>query len=82
MNLVADLIFMGSTWMRVCHCPRCGTARSSKKVGSEEASSEYVPLLVGRVIEFCGTLTEDNQDVIDNMERLGVTEAVRHPDVQ
>lgn len=60
-------------------CPRCGTVRHGQPV-SEETTER--PKLVERVVEFCGTLTDDDQHIIDNMERLGVTEAATHPEVR
>lgn len=65
---------MQSIGMHNFWCPRCGTL---KLHGEAE-----VPKLVNRVIAFCGTLTDDDQRIIDSMERLGVTEAATHPDVR
>jgi len=62
-------------------CPRCGSLK--EQWGREE--HEFTcskPKLVERVVEFCGTLTEDDQRIIDNLERLGVTEAATHSDVR
>lgn len=58
-------------------CPRCGTVKHGQpNLGVD------VPKIVGRIVAFCGTLTDDDQRIIDNMERLGVTEAATHPDVR
>ncbi len=66
----------------IFHCPRCGTAKTESSAGVEYPVTVYQPDLVNRVVEFCGTLDEDNEDVINNLIRLGVTEACTHPDVQ
>ena len=58
----------------VWHCPRCGTIA--------DPHGRAVPQLVERVVQFCGTLTDDDARIIANMERLGVTEAATHPDVR
>ena len=58
-------------------CPRCGTVRTIRGAGIKE-----VPKLVERVVEFCGTLTDEDQRIINNLERLGVSESVIHPDVR
>lgn len=62
-------------------CPRCGSLK--EKFGRElHEFALSQPKLVERVVEFCGTLTDEDQRIIDNMERLGVTEAATHPEVR
>jgi len=62
----------------IYHCPRCGTMKDA----DPKRPLTVVPKLVERVIEFRGTLTDNDQRIIDNMERLGVTEAATHPEVR
>ena len=64
----------------IYHCPRCGTV----KLENSECyrPQVYVPKLVSCVVEFCGTLTEYDQRIIDNLERIGVTESATHPDAR
>ena len=59
--------------LSVFWCPRCGTVKRNEIV--------EIPKLVPRVVEFCGTLDEDNEQQINDLIRLGVTESVTHPDV-
>ena len=56
-------------------CPRCGTIKRTDDSGDR-------PKLVDRVVRFCHTLTDDDQQTIDRLETLGVTEAATHPDVR
>jgi len=62
-------------------CPRCGSLKEKWGLGEDEFAFSQ-PKLVERVVEFCGTLTEGDQRIIDNLERTGVTESVTHPDVR
>lgn len=67
--------FVGQMYhYNIYYCPRCGTIRGG--------GLDMRPKLVDRIVEFCGELTEDDQDIIDTLERLGVTESVTHPDVR
>lgn len=68
---------MQSLRPQVFWCERCGTVKYG-----DPSSGVIVPRLVPRIVEFCGTLTEDDQRIIDNLERLGVTESATHPDVR
>lgn len=52
-------------------CPRCGTLKANIVNGENE-----VPKLVGRVIEFGSTLTDQDGRVIANFERCGIRESV------
>lgn len=65
--------------LNVYHCPRCGSVKVEDSNDPDCRAKEYRPKLVDRFVEFCGTLTEDDQKIIDNLERLGVTEAATHP---
>ena len=52
-------------------CSRCGTLKANVVSGEDE-----VPKLVHRIVEFAGKLTEDNQPLIDEFERLGIRESI------
>ena len=49
-------------------CPRCGTLKIREQVEPT--------LLVQRVIEFAGLLTDEHEDLTDAFERLGILESI------
>jgi tRNA(Ile2) C34 agmatinyltransferase TiaS len=49
-------------------CPRCGTIR--------DGSHCDAPVLVGRLIEFAGNLSDEHQHLIDEFERLGIRDSI------
>jgi hypothetical protein len=42
-------------------CPRCGSLKEKWGLGEDEFAFSQ-PKLVERVVEFCGTLTEDHEE--------------------
>ena len=52
-------------------CPRCGTLKANVITEQHEP-----PKLVERVIKFAGNLTDEDNDLIHEFERLGIRESI------
>lgn len=65
-------------------CPRCGTIRMREREktvddGVRTLNRDEVPMLVKRITEFAGILTDEHEELIREFERLGVRESIMLP---